>query len=72
MTPHDSPHPTAGHHTHPEQHDDDGLAELLELDAEILDPLLEEVLDWVGQHVRGTPDTVADIGAGTGAGSRLQ
>lgn len=71
MTPHDSPHPTAGHHTHPEQHDDDGLAELLELDAEILGPLLEEVLDWVGQHVRGTPDTVADIGAGTGAGSRL-
>lgn len=71
MTPHASPHPTAGRHTHSEQHDDDGLAELLELDAEILGPLLEEVLDWVAQHVRGAPRTVADIGAGTGPGSRL-
>ncbi|WP_298588354.1 methyltransferase domain-containing protein [uncultured Kocuria sp.] len=71
MTPHASPHPTAGRHPHSERHDDDGLAELLELDAEILGPLLEEVLDWVAPHVRGAPRTVADIGAGTGPGSRL-
>ncbi|MFI7742087.1 class I SAM-dependent methyltransferase [Kocuria rhizosphaericola] len=71
MTPHASSHPTTGHHPDPGQHDDDGLAELLELDAEILAPLLEEVVDWVAQHVDGAPRTVVDLGAGTGSGSRL-
>lgn len=71
MTPHASPQPPAGHHAHHEQHDDDGLAELLELDAEILGPLLDEVVDWVAQHLGGAPRTVVDIGAGTGPGSRL-
>lgn len=71
MTPHASPHPTAGHHAHSEPHDDDGLAELLELDAENLGALLEEVVDWLAQHVGVAPRTVVDIGAGTGPGSRL-
>ncbi|MFI7579522.1 methyltransferase domain-containing protein [Kocuria kalidii] len=83
MTPHAPPHPAAGHrdhsghqdhsgkHAHPGQHDDDGLAELLELEAEILGPLLDEVVGWVAQHVGEAPRTVVDIGAGTGPGSRL-
>lgn len=49
--------------------DEAGLADLLDLDAEVLGPYLEEVTEWVGQLAPGTPRTVVDLGAGTGTGS---
>lgn len=51
-------------------HDDEtGLADLLDLDAEVLGSYLDEVTEWVGQHAPNAPRTVVDVGAGTGAGS---
>lgn len=46
-----------------------GLADLLDLDADVLGPYLDQVTDWVGQHAPEAPRTVADVGAGTGTGS---
>lgn len=62
-------------HSHPHQHQhhcggqahghEASLAELLDLDAEMLGSYLDEVTEWVGQHA---PRTVVDVGAGTGTG----
>jgi SAM-dependent methyltransferase len=53
----------------PVHHDEAGLAELLDLDAEVLGSYLDEVTEWVGQHAPDVPRTVVDAGAGTGTGS---
>ncbi|MFZ0216081.1 MAG: class I SAM-dependent methyltransferase, partial [Candidatus Dormiibacterota bacterium] len=68
MTQHAQPHP---HHLGDGQvhHDEAGLADLLDLDAEVLGPYLDAVTGWVGQQLPGEPRTVVDVGAGTGAGS---
>ncbi|MQB01746.1 MAG: methyltransferase domain-containing protein [Actinobacteria bacterium] len=66
------------HASHPRRHDlggvraqDDeaGLADMLDLDAEVLGSYLDEVTEWIGQHVPDVPRTVVDVGAGTGTGS---
>jgi ubiquinone/menaquinone biosynthesis C-methylase UbiE len=44
------------------------LAELLDMDAEILGSYLDEVTGWLGQYAPAAPRTVVDVGAGTGAG----
>lgn len=50
-------------------HDNEArLADLLDLDAEVLG-YLNEVTEWVGQHAPDAPRTVVDVGAGTGTGS---
>jgi ubiquinone/menaquinone biosynthesis C-methylase UbiE len=46
------------------------LADLLELDAEVLGSYLDEMIEWTGQHAPPDPRIVVDIGAGTGVGSR--
>jgi SAM-dependent methyltransferase len=58
-------HQAEGHHGHAEHA---GLADLLDLDAEVLREHLTEVMTWVHKHA-GTPATVLDLGAGTGAGT---
>src|SRR5215210_2038856 len=50
-------------------HDEAGLADLLDLDAELLAPLLHEVGDWAAHHAPETVRTVVDVGAGTGTAS---
>jgi SAM-dependent methyltransferase len=50
-------------------HDEAGLADLLDLDAEVLGSYLDEVTEWVGQQAPDVPRTVVDVGAGTGTGS---
>jgi SAM-dependent methyltransferase len=57
------------HHDGREPDDEAGLADLLDLDAEVLGSYLEEVTGWVGQHAPDVVQTVADLGAGTGTGS---
>ncbi|NKX54534.1 class I SAM-dependent methyltransferase [Arthrobacter mobilis] len=59
-------HRYGGGHTH---HDAAGLAELLDLDAEVLATYLAAVTGWTRQHAPELPRTVVDLGAGTGAGS---
>ncbi|MFC7448296.1 class I SAM-dependent methyltransferase [Rhodococcus daqingensis] len=60
---HGHPH---GHHGH---HDEAGLADMLDLDAEVHGACLGEVTDWVGRLAPAAPRAVADIGAGTGTGT---
>ncbi len=63
------------HHHHyrqhggPEPHGEAGMADLLDLDAEVLGTYLDEATEWVGQHARSVPGTVVDVGAGTGSGT---
>nr|BFE57313.1 hypothetical protein GCM10020063_018390 [Dactylosporangium thailandense] len=56
-----------GHHGH--EHNE-GLAELLELDAEVLHDYHTGIFGWVRAHdPSGRVRSVADLGAGTGAGT---
>lgn len=61
-------------HAHRHLHDGTGrdeaeLADLLDLDAALLAPLLEELTGWVADHALAAPRTVVDLGAGTGTGT---
>jgi SAM-dependent methyltransferase len=62
-----SQHSGAHHQGH--HHDEAGLADLLDLDAEVLAPLLDEVGRWAAQHAPEQVRTVVDVGAGTGTAS---
>jgi ubiquinone/menaquinone biosynthesis C-methylase UbiE len=55
-------------HQHNYQHNHEELADVLDLDAEVLHDHLTEVTAWVQEHA-GTVETVLDLGAGTGAGT---
>src|SRR4030081_1207937 len=63
------------HHHHDHQHDGDEpaqavLAELLDLDAEVLHAYLSSVIDWVGELAADQPPRrILDLGCGTGTGS---
>ncbi|WP_206024561.1 class I SAM-dependent methyltransferase [Rhodococcus sp. 14C212] len=61
------------HHTHapghPHTQHEAGLADLLDLDAEVLGAYLDEVIAWAEQHAPQRPRTIVDVGAGTGTGS---
>ena len=61
-----SHHHTA--HTHDHDHGD-SLADLLDLDAEVLGSYLEPLTEWAGQHSRETPRRIVDVGSGTGVGT---
>jgi SAM-dependent methyltransferase len=50
-------------------HDRHQLAELLDLDAEVLHSYLSDVTAWVRQQAAGQPRRVLDLGAGTGTGT---
>jgi ubiquinone/menaquinone biosynthesis C-methylase UbiE len=47
----------------------DDLAELLDLDAQVLGRYLGEVVEWAASHAPGRPRRIVDLGAGTGVGS---
>jgi SAM-dependent methyltransferase len=57
-------------HDHPADTGDAALAELLDLDAEVLRAYLSEVIDWV-RDLAGDPPPrrILDLGAGTGNGA---
>ena len=62
------------HHHHDQHHpgsepDQAALAELLDLDAEVLHSYLSEVMDWVGEQAGGQPRRILDLGSGTGTGA---
>lgn len=58
-------HDHSGHAGH---HDHTALADILDLDAEVLQEHLTDVMTWVYEHTT-TITTVLDLGAGTGAGT---
>ncbi|MCM2386876.1 class I SAM-dependent methyltransferase [Streptomyces albipurpureus] len=61
---------THHHHDHHEggHHGEAGLADVLDLDAEVLGSYLDEVIEWVAGYAPAAPRTIADVGAGTGTG----
>lgn len=64
MTPHSHGRTPAQSHDH-----EAGLAELLDLDAEVFSAYLNDVTEWVSGYAPDAPRTIVDIGAGTGTGS---
>jgi SAM-dependent methyltransferase len=63
-------HPaTAAHATQAHRQDDAAMAEMLDLDAEVLHSYLSEVIGWVADTAAGPPRRILDLGAGTGAGA---
>jgi SAM-dependent methyltransferase len=60
---HDQHHPAA-------EADDAALAELIDLDAEVLHAYLSEAITWVGELAAGLPRRrIVDLGSGTGTGA---
>jgi SAM-dependent methyltransferase len=63
------------HHHHHDQHhhgdesDAAALAELVDLDAEVLHSYLSGVIGWVGELAGGPPRRILDLGTGTGTGA---
>jgi SAM-dependent methyltransferase len=62
------------HHHHQHQPgsetDETAMAELLDLDAEVLHSYLSEVIDWVHELAAGLPRRrILDLGSGTGTGA---
>ena len=55
-------------HEHDPGHEAD-LADMLDLDAEILGSYLDDMTAWAEKHAREVPDRVVDLGAGTGTGT---
>ncbi|GHH74943.1 hypothetical protein GCM10018793_17040 [Streptomyces sulfonofaciens] len=57
-------------HPHPDATDESALAEMLDLDAEVLDGHLAEVADWLGELTADRPPRrILDLGCGTGTGT---
>jgi ubiquinone/menaquinone biosynthesis C-methylase UbiE len=57
-------HPDAGHN----HHHGDGLADMLDLDAQVLGDYLDSVTAWAA-GMSPSPATIVDVGAGTGVGT---
>lgn len=58
------------HHDHGTHDDEDALAELLDLEADLLRDYWADALAWVRHAVGGSPRRhILDLGAGTGAGT---
>ncbi|RAX49897.1 SAM-dependent methyltransferase [Arthrobacter sp. AQ5-05] len=69
--------PEHGHHTHGGNHgnhhehrqsDEQGMAEMLDLDARLIKDHLQEIFAWTAGH-QPRPRTILDLGAGTGTGT---
>ncbi|WP_431964890.1 class I SAM-dependent methyltransferase [Actinacidiphila sp. bgisy160] len=59
-------HHSAQHGRH-QQHDEDGLAEILDLDAEVLAEHIASITAWL--PLKTGPRQIVDLGCGTGAGT---
>lgn len=55
-------------HSHSHAHDDGSIAEILDLDAVVLQGTLADITDWVGERAPG-PQRILDVGAGSGTGT---
>lgn len=67
---HTSPHAAHDHGAHPAhgpEHDADGQAEILDLDAEVLAEHIASITAWL--PVKADPRHIVDLGCGTGAGT---
>ncbi|MFJ6416553.1 methyltransferase domain-containing protein [Paeniglutamicibacter sp. NPDC091659] len=60
-------HSSANGHSH-EHPDDQGMAEMLDMDAALQAAHLAEITGWVA-GLAGAPETIVDLGSGTGTGT---
>jgi SAM-dependent methyltransferase len=67
MATHQDHHAQAHSHTH--SHDDSGLAEVLELDAQVLRTCLTGATEWIAATADTAPARILDLGCGTGTGT---
>jgi len=58
-----------GHHHGADAASDASMADILDLDAEVVGPYLDELTSWAATHTKTEPRTVLDVGAGTGTGT---
>jgi SAM-dependent methyltransferase len=56
-------------HDHDHDHDTDALAEMIDLDAEVLHEYVAEVTAWLHERSGGRIRRILDLGSGTGTGS---
>lgn len=59
---------THGNHHEHQHSDEQGMAEMLDLDARLIKDHLQEIFAWTAGH-QPSPRTVLDLGAGTGTGT---
>ncbi|WP_329375637.1 class I SAM-dependent methyltransferase [Streptomyces sp. NBC_01483] len=68
-----NPTETSAFHTHQDHAGADAdtaaMAELLELDAEVLQPYLVQLTSWLGELSDREPGHIVDLGSGTGTGA---
>lgn len=57
-----------GHHHELQHSHEPSLAEMLDIDAQLLQQHLQEIFDWIFKH-QPTPRTIVDLGTGTGTGA---
>jgi len=70
MESHHAHHHPDHHHDGDEPAEEGALAELLDLDAEVLHDYLSSVIDWVAEQAADQPPRrILDLGCGTGTGS---
>jgi len=68
--PHHQDHHQSASAAHSPGYDDTAMAELLDLDAEVLRSYLGEVTAWIGELTAArAPRRMLDLGSGTGAGA---
>jgi SAM-dependent methyltransferase len=65
----ESQHHHHDHHQPGHEPDEEALAELLDLDAEVLHSYLSDVIGWVGELAGAQPRRILDLGTGTGTGA---
>lgn len=63
-------HQHGHHHEHPHagETDDSAMAELLDLEAEVLHEHMAEVITWIQELAGDPPHRIVDLGSGTGTG----
>jgi ubiquinone/menaquinone biosynthesis C-methylase UbiE len=67
---HGHDHHSHNHHSH-NHHDhesDASIADMLDLDAEVVGAYLDELTAWARGHAKGDVQSIIDVGAGTGTG----
>ena len=58
-----------GHSSHGDADSDASVAEVLDLDAEVIGSFLDDLTGWAAGHAKAAPRRVLDVGAGTGTGT---
>lgn len=59
----------AQHSDHADADSDSSVADVLDLDAEVIGSFLDDLTGWAAGHAKTAPRRILDVGAGTGTGT---